>query len=171
MKSEFKELLARAYMNLFDALVDVYMASNLSQGQSLYFATGIMRTILSDLPRSPASEYLIALFNTHKATVAKKSMLMPDAPATLDGMVVMPNKVRKVEATLSNLAAEIDKVDMLMLVQNFKMPELPPLPEIVIQNEPRKNKPVYHPQVKQMISAPAAFIKNYNLRNARRRNR
>ena len=171
MKSEFTELLARADMNLFDALVDVYMASNLSQGQSLYFATGIMRTILSDLPRSPASEYLIALFNTHKATVAKKSMLMPDAPATLDGMVVMPNKVRKVEATLSNLAAEIDKVDMLMLVQNFKMPELPPLPEIVIQNEPRKNKPVYHPQVKQMISAPAAFIKNYNLRNARRRNR
>ena len=171
MKQEFKEQLTRAYMNLFDALVDVYTASNLSMGQSLYFATGIMRTILSDLPRSPASEYLIALFNTHKTTVAKKSMLMPDAPTTPDGMVVMPNKVHKVEATLSNLAAEIDKVDMLMLVQNFKLPELPPLPEIVIQNDIRKSKPVYHPQVKQIVTAPVAFIKNYNLRNARRRNR
>ena len=171
MKQDFKEQLTRAYMNLFDALTGVYMANNLSRGQSLYFATGIMRTIISELPHTPASKYLAALFNTHKATVAKKSMLLPDSTTKPDSLIVPQDNLQKVDAALGTLLYMTENIDMQMLVQKFEMPKLPPLPELVIQNDIRKNKPIYHPQVKQMITAPAAFIKNYNLRNARRRTR
>lgn len=171
--TQLKEQLTTAYMNLFDAMTAVYLANDLSQGESLYYATGAMRNLLSEMPQTPRSKFLVALFNTHKTTVAKKSMLAAGMAEKPIGIIVPEEAKKKLTLVFEKFLICANWPEPEPLTDfPFKMPnyEFPPLPKVVIQDMVHDMKPKrnYAP-VKQPIIQPKNFVHNYNLRNARRR--
>lgn len=163
---KLKERLTTTYMNLFDALAAWYLANGASNGESLYLATGAMHKILSDLPRTPASEYIIAFFNTHKKSVAKKSMVSASKDEKIT--VIASDVNKKLTISVLELQSVLENAEFEMMKQ-LKLPEILPMSENLIQDAVREIKPKYHTPPKQNVPQIQAFIKNYNLRNARRR--
>ena len=155
-------------MNLFYALVAVYLNTGVSKGESLYLATGAMHKILSDLPRAPASEYVIALFNTHKKTVAKKSMMSEDKDKKIT--VIASDAKKKLTIAMLNMQSVLENAELKIMT--FKLPEVLPMPEIPSQDAVHGIKPKHIPiPVKHTFAQQKNIPCNYNLRNARRRTR
>lgn len=107
----------KAYMKLYNTLVEGYLTRGMSNGCAWYNATLAMRTIITKR-RGKIPDFvftkLAEIFNTHKQTVSKKSMLseQKDNKNTTSTSGNIRQTLREFDKTLHDAA---DKYYMTMI--------------------------------------------------------
>ena len=109
ISKELQARLSKAYMNLYNTLVQAYQSKGNPRGQSQFNAISVLREIMSlhaQNQDAPAISFLTKLFNTHKGIVAKNTMLSDnkDVLEPIEG-----DFSEKVNSAITNLELEISR--------------------------------------------------------------
>lgn len=133
MKTVFKEItiiLDKAYMRLYDALVDMYKANKQPCGMAQFNAIQDMYTVVSAVacgPRKivPGMGHLVTLYNTHKSVVAHNTMASKNKDKI---MSIIVDYIENLDTAITNFEQAIEKAERhLFMLLKSDLPEMPKL--------------------------------------------
>lgn len=137
MKTVFKEItiiLDKAYMRLYDALVDMYKADKQPCGMAQFNAIQDMYMVVSAVacgPRKivPGMVHLVMLYNTHKSVVAHNTMVSKNKDKI---MPIIVDYIENLDNAITNFEQAIKKAERHM--STLLKPDLPEIPELDIRS-------------------------------------
>ena len=127
VKKDAQTEITTAYMKLYNALVGAYSARGMSAGRAWYKASLAMRSIiLKRHGKIPGFIFnlLAKIFNTHRQTISKKSMLSPNnsAKPVMTASTDIRQALRDFDKALGN-ASDKYYTAITNTIPGFKFPE------------------------------------------------